>query len=406
MPGHRTSPVALDRPTSPERPDTRVLVAAIVGAIAGTLPAFLIGAVAPQAGPELGFDEQGLGVLVAVPFGMAALTSALLGRVAERLGAGRTLRLTCATAAVGMLAISRAPTFAGLAAALAFAGCVNALAQPAANLFVARNVDPRRQGVAFGMKQSAIPAATMLAGLAVPTISLTVGWRWAFVAGAALAGAGAFLVPAERSPRVPLRSRPSRRAARPRPDAALRPLIVLAIGMAFGSAAAGALGAFLVSAAVAAGIAPGAAGLLLTAGSIVGIVVRVIVGARADRRGSGHLRVVAFMQVGGAIAFAVFALDLPSALVVATPLAFGMGWAWPGLFNFSIVRNNPSAPAAATGITQTGTYAGAMAGPLAFGTIVADSSYPVAWLVAATWFLVSAATILVGRHLLVSSRAS
>jgi MFS family permease len=381
-----------------------VLVAAVLGAIAGTLPAFLIGAVAPQAGPDLGFEEQGLGVLVAVPFGVAALTSALLGRLAERLGAARTLRLTGGAAAAGMLAISRAPTFGALAAGLAFAGCVNALAQPAANLYVARNVDPRRQGVAFGLKQSAIPAATMLAGLAVPTISLTVGWRWVFVAGAALAVVGAVLVPADGAPRVPLTARRPEGLQRARPDATLRPLLVLAVGMAFGSAAAGALGAFLVSAAVAAGIDPGPAGLLLTAGSVVGIVVRIFVGARADRRGSGHLRVVAFMQVGGAVAFALFALDLPATLVAATPLAFGMGWAWPGLFNFSIVRNNPSAPAAATGITQTGTYAGAMVGPLVFGTVVAASSYPVGWTVAASWFLVSAATMLVGRRLLLADR--
>ena len=32
--------------------------------------------------------------------------------------------------------------------------------------------------------------------------------------------------------------------------------------------------------------------------------------------------------------------------VVGVVLAFGLGWAWPGLLQFAVVRLNPSAPAA------------------------------------------------------------
>lgn len=384
--------------------EARVLAFAMVGTISAVLPAFVIGAVAVQARAELHFDEAGQGFLVAVPFIAAAATSAWFGRVAQRLGGARTLRLTSLIAAVVMLGVAAAPTFAFLAVGLAAAGSINSLAQPGANLVVARGIDVRNQGLAFGMKQSAMPGATMLAGLAVPTIALTVGWRWAYVAGAAIALSGLLLRPGPIAHDVPLSSRA--RADRPRPDAPLFPLVVLAAGAAFGAAAAGAQAGFLVSAAVEAGMAEGAAGWLLTIGSLLGIVMRIFQGARVDRGERGPLQVVIAMLVVGAAAFVAYATMVPVAMVLATPVAFGFGWAWPGLFNFSVVRNNPSAPASATGITQTGTYVGAMAGPLAFGAIAQHASYEWAWLVGAGWFLASAAFMVAGRRLLLRVKAA
>ncbi len=116
--------------------------------------------------------------------------------------------------------------------------------------------------------------------------------------------------------------------------------------------------------------------------------MRLAAGARADRRDGGHLRVVALMLVLGAGAFAVLADDRTAApTLVAGPLAFCTAWAWPGLFNLAVVRANPTRPAAATGITQTGTYIGAVSGPLLFGVIADRISFTAAWLVAAAFAL-------------------
>jgi MFS family permease len=396
------SVVATDADAS-EVPTARVMTGAVLATVAAILPTFLAGAVAVQAGEDLGFGASGLGLLVAGPFLVAAVTSAMLGRTAERLGAGRTLRISSLAAAVVSLALASVPSFGLLALGLGCAGAVNALTQPAANLLVARGVPATRQGWAFGLKQSAMPGATMLAGLAVPTLALPFSWRWAYVAAAAIAVAAAVAVPvapANGSLRASLRS-----TASPRPDIPLRPMVVLAIAVGLGAAAAGALAAFIVSAAVDAGIAESAAGYLLTVGSGLGIAIRLFTGGRADRRDGGHLRVVALMLLGGAAAFVAYALGGRAALILATPAAFGFGWAWPGLFNFSIVRNNPSAPAAATGITQTGTYVGAMSGPLVFGWIAEHGSYAAAWSVGASWFVLAALGMVVGRRLLRAVKA-
>ena len=67
--------------TAPPQPDSRDAgaVRAAAGAITVTtvsvLPVFLTGALAVQLGTELGFDPAGLGLVVALYFGVSALCS-------------------------------------------------------------------------------------------------------------------------------------------------------------------------------------------------------------------------------------------------------------------------------------------------------------------------------------------
>ena len=60
---------------------------------------------------------------------------------------------------------------------------------------------------------------------------------------------------------------------------------------------------------------------------------------------------------------------------------------------------------AATGITQTGTYLGAVAGPVAFGAAVERWGYPPAWLGSGVVALLAALAVVAGRRLLLADRA-
>jgi MFS family permease len=381
----------------------RVLVATAAVTTVCVFPAFLTGAVAVQLRQELDFSESGTGLGIAAFFVAAALSSMAFGRVTERIGPSAALRAAALVTAVGQLAIAGfARSLAVLLVLLTVTGTANALAQPAANLLIARHVPAGRQGVAFAVKQSAIPVSTLLAGLAVPTLALTVGWPWAFTAAGVLAVGAVWLVPAADGGRL---ARGTPRPARTPADADRRTMALLAIGISLGAASAGSLGAFLVSSAVESGISEGRAGLLLSVGSAVGVAMRLVAGVRADVRGGNHLRVVAFMLLGGTVAYALLATGSSWVHLAATPLAFGAGWAWPGLFNLAVVRANPTAPGAATGVTQTGTYVGAVTGPLLFGVVAEQLGYAEAWLLAAA--LASAAALLMwlGRQSLRRSRA-
>jgi predicted MFS family arabinose efflux permease len=283
----------------------------------------------------------------------------------------------------------------GLFGLLVLGGLANALAQVAANLALARGVRTERQGLAFGMKQAAIPAATLLSGLAVPLVGTTIGWRWAFTGCALGAFAIACTVPKTTEDQV--RHHTNEHSDDMRPV----PLILLALGIGLGSAAAVPLGAFTVGSGVDAGLQVGFAGLLLAAGGVVGIVVRLALGWLADRRSAGHLRIVATMLIAGTAGFVLLATGVSWLFVIGTLLAFGAGWGWHGLFNFAVVKYNPNTPAAATGITQTGAAAGSAVGPFLFGVIVESTSYGTAWLCAAAAALVAAVAILAGRWMLI-----
>jgi MFS family permease len=289
---------------------------------------------------------------------------------------------------------------------LAFGGAANALGQPAANLVIARAVPANRQGFGFAVKQSAIPFATVLGGLAVPGLALTVGWRWAFVAAAALAVAAALLVPVGAAAEVPrLRRRGagvtlSTEGQSPEGRLPLRIMAVLALGGALGAGAAGTLGAFLVSSGVEAGLGEGTAGLALSVGSGLGIATRLWAGMVADRRTGGHLRRVAVMLALGAFGYLLLATGQPGPFLAGLPLAFGAGWAWPGLFNLAVVLANPASPAAATGVTQTGTYLGAVLGPLLFGLVAHHLSFAWSWSLSALTSCLAAVAIWTGRAML------
>jgi cyanate permease len=271
------------------------------------------------------------------------------------------------------------------------------LGQLASNLTLARYVPPERLGLSFGVKQAAIPIATLLSGAAVPAIALTVGWRWAYAIGAVLALLALRLTPREST---------RRERTGDKGELATGALTVIAVAAGLAASASTALGIFLVASAVDRGVDAGLAGLTLTLGSIVGLVLRLVHGWLADKRTGGHIAVVAASLLLGAGGLALLAVPGSVALVLGTVLGFGLGWAWPGLLQFAVVRLNPTAPAAATSIVQVGVYGGGFAGPIGFGFLATHLSFPVAWLVGAASMLLAAALMVVGRRMLATHRGS
>ena len=315
------------------------------------------------------------------------------GALVERYGSTTVSRYGIALAAASLLGIAvAARSLWSLIAIMALGAGANAAGQLASNTSLARHVPLRRQGLSFGVKQAAIPVSTLLAGAAVPTVALTLGWRWAFVLAAVLAAAAIPLVPTERE--VP------RRDGDDRARQATGALVVIGAAATLAAGSANALGTFLVDSAVARGVAPGPAGLALTLGGAVCVVARIAGGWQADRRPARQVGMIAALLTCGAVGLLLLALAGTISLIAGVVLGFGLGWSWPGLMNFAVVRLHPQAPAAATSITQTGVYAGGCLGPLGLGTLAATTGYPTMWMVAAAAMLGAAALMLLGSHLL------
>ena len=103
---------------------------AVVATTVGVSPVFLTGGMSVQIRDELDFSLAALGLATTVFFGASALGSAPFGRVVDRVGSRRAMRLAglasaTALGGVGLLAQS----WSVLAALLALAGLANAMAQ-------------------------------------------------------------------------------------------------------------------------------------------------------------------------------------------------------------------------------------------------------------------------------------
>lgn len=363
---------------------------------------FLLGGLVVSLRDDIAVTDGQLGTLVAGFFLTCAVTSLPGGYLAERAG----LRWAVTLASLGSgaalaLTAMLATTFWHLLGFLVLAGVGNGIAQPTSNVVLARGVAPARQGLAFGAKQAAIPAATMIAGGAVAVLAGLIGWRWAYGGWAVVAVAVVLLLPAE------IGTAPERRdGGRLREgDVSLGPMVLLAVAAGIGAAIGTSLASFFVTSAVSWGMSVGVAGSVLTAASVVGIASRLTVGAVADRLTGGHLRLVLRLAVVGALGFLGLSFAPSSRVLVASAfLAFGAGWGWPGLFNFAVVRWNPNAPGAATAITQVGVFVGGVVGPFTFGAVATLWGYPPAWAGAALFSLLGAAFIQLARRALAAER--
>ena len=366
----------------------RLLVLAILVVTASTQAVFLLGAAFVQMGPEFGYGPRGLGLLTGLFFLTSAATSAPFGRVVARIGWRSAMRLNAVASGLLLLSIGLAArNLATLVALLVASAAVYGIANPAANQALADLGDPRRRALLFGLKHAGIPSSTLLAGLAVPAVVVTAGWRTAYVAASLVAVVVLVLVPRTLPAPHPSEALPAGRAL------TVRELLAMAAGSAFATWGPIALSTFLVAAAVEQGFSPSAAGLLLFVGSGTSIAARVVAGEATDRLGGRGFAGMATMAGVGAVVFLTLPPASGAAFAVLIVVAFATGWGWPGLMTFAVVNANAGTVAASSSITQAGVFVGAGVGPLLLGAIVGSFGFDAAWLVASGGLAASAAGV-------------
>jgi MFS family permease len=360
----------------------------------GGLPVYLVGATSVVIGTDLAFDARHLGLAFSGYYAAAALCGLRFGRLVDRFGGRRTLVLAAGLGSLNLCVLAGAWSWAVVAVCLIFGGMINSLAQLGSNLRVNDEVAAGRLGLALAFKQAAAPGATLLAGVAVPLVALTLGWRWVFgIAGVAALGTAL----------LQLRGRGAAGVRTQEGTPGLGPqrgiLLALAVACFFGAISLVCIGSFFVPYATSIGMPAGPAGIVLAVGSLGAIVVRLLMGWRADRRPGRSLLYSGGLLVCGGLALTLLPFVtswIAIALVLLVALAAGTGW--PGLVNLAVIRMSPQAPAMATSVTFTGSSLGCVVGPTGFGFIVSLGSYRLAWLSAAAFLVLSGAMMLVARR--------
>lgn len=364
---------------------SRLIAAVSLATISSVFPGLASGALAVQASADFDVSEGTYGWALGSFFIGAACTSVPLGRLAQRLGPRRQLLVAlAATVAIQLTIATLVSSFGQMLAMLVLAGVVNSGVQSAVNLALTQASLPRL-GLAIATKQAAMPGSAMIGGLAVPLVALTLGWRWSYVLGAAMAVAALtqvrrFVLPAVAvstgvtAANVNAKTVDVHRS----PSPALYGAAVVVFLFAFTS---GAINAWTVSSGVDAGLSEGVAGLVISAAAGTGIIVRLLIGRGIDTSSTAPFRGAALVYLVGITGFVLAAVRVPWLHAAASLLAFGGGWVWPVATNYAIVNANKSNAAAATGLTQTGVYIGVFSAPIVTGRIIDAAGYSAMWLV-------------------------
>jgi sugar phosphate permease len=340
-------------------------------------------AIAPALRDEYELGLQGVGLFLAAEW--IGLTLALLpwGLVADRIGERRALLLGLGSC--GLLLVVTAHLESGVAAAtaLACAGAAGASVQSASGRAVMQWFEADERGLAFGVRQTAVPVGGVIGALALPALVESGGVEAAFVF------LGAFCVVTAVLGYVVVRELPSEGVEPEHVPWTLRDrrLWLLSGGSGLYVTAQMVLFSFLVlylhdergfSAAGAAGV--------LAAAQVGAMVLRIGAGRWSDLLRS---RIVPLRRIGLAttatFATAAIVLGAPDLLVVPLlVLATSFSGAWNGLsFLAAAELAGTARSGAAIGFQQTVLSVAGVVIPPAFALVVGLSSWRLGFLLAA-----------------------
>ncbi|MBL8383022.1 MAG: MFS transporter, partial [Burkholderiales bacterium] len=149
------------------------------------LAALAVPVLAPAAASELGFATTLVGYFVGAMY-IGASTSALTsGGLILRYGSVRVSQVCLLMCAAAMALITVLP-LAWMPAAAILLGAGYGPITPASSHVLVRTTPPHMMALVFSIKQTGVPVGAALAGIIVPPLTLSFGWRSASLTVAAL----------------------------------------------------------------------------------------------------------------------------------------------------------------------------------------------------------------------------
>ncbi|MGW8725587.1 MFS transporter [Streptomyces sp. NPDC055808] len=354
-----------------------------------SMPVFLPGAESSLISRQLGWSTARIGALLAV-YWLGSLLGAYASRrvglpvSAETVVAGALL---VTAVALGAGAAARGP---GLWTEAALGGCSYGFSQPYTNYLLVHRCSPRWHGTAFGLKQGAVPAATLLSSVAVPLFAVPLGC-WAVLAGGAAVCAGYAAV-------LLFRARRGSPAAMSGTGGLPwdRRLVSLAAAGLLGAAVGNSLSGFLMLTLQDDGFSLDTAGFLAGGAAGLSVLVRIGAGWATDRAGRWTWRLLGVMFLTGAGGALLLAGGGAVSGIAGAFLTYAGGWGWAGLLHHVAGASYPGREKHATAMTQMGVSLGAMAGPVAFGRLYERLS-GMSWAVMAALGLLALGSIATAR---------
>ncbi|MFF7234833.1 MFS transporter [Streptomyces collinus] len=377
------APGTLPRARSTLRPDTAepgrsgLTTASTVAVVTvlTSLPVFLPGAANGLICAEYGWSSARMGAVLAV-YWLASLAGAYVTkhaavpRVVERV-----LAVALGVTALGLACAAAAP-MAGLWVSSALGGFVYGSTQPHTNALLMRRCPPRTRAFAFGLKQAAVPAATLLASASMPLLAQPAGWRPLFGLTAVLCAATTVPLLRRHERTGPGPGGPRRQHAPLRLD---RYLTTLSCAGFLGAMVGNGLGGFLLLSLTSRGTSLAVASAVATAGAALNIAVRLCTGWLISRRPGAIRPALTALFLTGACGTALITGTHLALAATGALLAYGGGWGWAGLLHYVIGLPYPGQEQRATAYSQMGVSLGAAAGPLLCGALFTTAPQALWW---------------------------
>lgn len=363
---------------------------------------------APAAAPSLGVSAAAVGYFVTLAYLGSMIGTVTAGGWVARFGPIRVSQVGLVLCGCGLAVAASGVLPAVLAGAL-LVGLGYGPATPASSVILARAAPPGMLALTFSIKQTGVPLGTAIAGAAVPTMVLWLGWQGAALAiGVACALFAAVIAPvrarydAQRNPSAPVSLRSAfspvvlvmrdRRIA----ELALASLVYGGIQIT--------LVAYLVTfLAESFALSLVLAGMVMAASQLTSVAARIGWGIFADRVATRRFT-LGMLGVGmGFTALLGLAAGPQWPLWALFAFAMALGATavgWNGVFLAEVARLAPQGRVSdATGGSSFFTFLGVVVGPPLFHLLfTATSSYGV------TYALFGLPPLAVGLRLLLTAR--
>ena len=345
----------------------------------------------PAAASAIGVEARFAGLFTAIVYGTSIIAMLVLASSINRIGP-MTLCVFATVSAAAGLALFSGGSLAFLVAAAVLLGLAYGPVTPTTAGILAGRVPQRWFGLVFSLKQTGVPIGFAAAGLVVPLLTGLWGWQRASLTLAGALMIAALLMLALRRAydgrRAEIAANTSGRLAPLVLVLRHRQLRALAIGSAMLLIPQACLGSFLVAFLMEkAGLTAMAAGGMLSAAQLAGMICRVAFGALADRLKERFtlLAGLGALSACGTAATASTEAGWPLAAVTLACVTYGAGAVgWNGVVLAEFARWSPKGQAAAVSAGATAiTYAGAVLGPALFGLAVGTIGYRMSFLAVA-----------------------
>ncbi len=144
---------------------------------ASTFQLFALSVLAVTLIDELEITRVQIGLLGAANTLIGALIAPGFGTLTDRIGAKRSVIITCMLSSAGLFGSALSPVFWLLLVSSLVAGIPQGWANSATNKLIAERLSAGERGTITGLKQSGVQLAIFLAGLTLPGASNLIGWR-------------------------------------------------------------------------------------------------------------------------------------------------------------------------------------------------------------------------------------